>query len=223
MREWHTEADRLAAEGQAAGDPPTAWFDRLYHQATTGESSMPWDRAAPNPVFADWLRGRTPAEGARAVQVGCGLGADAEHLASLGWRTTAFDVAPTAVQIARERHPGSSVDYRVADLFDLDAGWRFDLVVEIFTVQALPLSERRRATEAVRGLVAPGGTLLVVQMPRPDEVTDPDGPPWPLSRAEMEAFAGAGVRLERLEQVDRPDLEGATLWRGEYRHDGSAG
>jgi hypothetical protein len=40
------------------------------------------------------------------------------------------------VAIARERYPASSVDYRVAYLFDLPAAWdrAFDLVLEVITV-----------------------------------------------------------------------------------------
>ena len=109
---------------------------------------------------ATGLRG----EGRRALVVGAGLGFDAEHLAALGFATTAFDVAPTAVAMARERAPGSAVDYRVADLLDLPREWdgAFDLVVEIITVQALPEELRAPATAAIASTVAPGGTLFVV-------------------------------------------------------------
>ena len=217
MREWQTEADRLAAEGRAQGEAPTAWFDKLYRQATEGTTSMPWDREAPNVVLDAWLAGRRPPVGGTAVQVGCGLGADAERLASLGWRTTAFDVSPTAVAVAKERHPDTEVDYRVANLFDLPAGWRFDLVVEIFTVQALPLSERTAATAAVRRLVAPGGTLVVIQATRDDNELDPTGPPWPLTRAEMEAFAADGLTRAGLELRERPGDLGGWVWLGEFR------
>jgi 2-polyprenyl-3-methyl-5-hydroxy-6-metoxy-1,4-benzoquinol methylase len=72
--------------------------------------------------------------------VGCALGADAEHVAGLGYATTAFDVAPTAVRLARERYPASPVHYVVADLLDPPEEWTraFDLVVEIITAQSLP-------------------------------------------------------------------------------------
>jgi hypothetical protein len=51
----------------------------------------------------------------------------------------AFDVAETAIRVARQRHPGTAVDYVVADLLRPPAAWSraFDLVVEIITVQAL--------------------------------------------------------------------------------------
>ena len=93
------QADRLAAVAVDEGRP-TTWFDQLYSAAVAGEVAMPWDRTEPNALLLAWLDGR-PAPGADtpAVVVGCGLGADAALLARTGYRTTAFDVSPTAVAI----------------------------------------------------------------------------------------------------------------------------
>jgi hypothetical protein len=62
----------------------------------------------------------------------------------------AFDVAETAIRVARQRHPGTAVDYVVADLLRPPAAWSraFDLVVEIITVQALAEPSRRSAISA---------------------------------------------------------------------------
>ncbi|RKN45430.1 class I SAM-dependent methyltransferase [Micromonospora endolithica] len=213
------DADRLAAESLAAGDP-TGWFDRLYAEAARGAAVVPWERTAPHGLLVDWTEGhRVTGAGRRAVVVGCGYGRDAEHVVGLGFATTAFDVSPTAVAAARQRHPGSAVDYRAADLFDLPAGWRhaFDLVVESMTVQALPPDLRPAAIAAVGGLVAPGGTLLVIAVGR-DEGGVPAGPPWPLTRAEVDAFAAGGLRPVRVEGFQ--DAEGVRRWRAEFRHAG---
>ena len=77
---------------------------------------------------------------------------------------------PSAVELARSRHPGSAVDYRVADLLDLpdDLVGAFDLVVDVFTVQALPRALRDDAVAGMRSLLAPGGELLAVQFVLPD-------------------------------------------------------
>lgn len=140
-RDWEDEADRLAARAMADGEP-TRWFDELWSAGAREEVPVPWDRAAPHPLFVEHLDARGDRAGSRAVVVGAGLGADAEHLAGRGWRTVAFDVAPAAVSLARTRHPDSTVDYRVADLLALPPELLgvFDLVVEIYTVQALPRS-----------------------------------------------------------------------------------
>ena len=62
--------------------------------------------------------------GARAVVVGCGLGADALHLSRLGFETTGFDVSETAIRLARRRAGEQRVDVRVANLLALPGGWR---------------------------------------------------------------------------------------------------
>ena len=151
--------------------------------------------------------------------VGCGLGADSEHLARHGWRTTAFDISPAAVAAVRDRYPDSPVDYRQGDLLDLtgdsaDLVGAFDLVVEIYTLQALHPSLRDRAVAGVHGLMAPGATALVVQVVRRDDEAVHAEPPWTLTRAEMEAVAGDGVRLVSLTEVLPPGRVNP-LWRME--------
>ena len=144
---WDEQGDRLAARSIAAGDP-TGWFDRLYAAGVAGEVPMPWDREVPHPLLVQWAQARgLSGAGRRTIVVGCGLGADAEYVAGLGYDTVAFDVAETAVRVARQRHPGTTVRYVTADLLDLPAARvrAFDLVVEVITVQALPDPPRRTA------------------------------------------------------------------------------
>jgi SAM-dependent methyltransferase len=184
-----------------------AFFEGRY---ASGEP-VPWDRKGePFALLVEWA-GSLVGDGRRAVVVGCGLGGDAEFLAGLGFVTDGFDFAPTAIDQARRRHPDSVVDYAVADLLDLppDRLGAYDLVVECFTAQSLPRSVRPAVAAAVRSLVAPGGTVLVVseqQGVRPDEPTGP----WPLSRADVESFAGDGLTLVRLDEPDQ-------LWRAELQ------
>jgi SAM-dependent methyltransferase len=202
----HEDTDRLSAASLAAGDA-TGWFDKLYVQAQQGTARVPWDRPEPTALVVEWARRSTPAgAGRRALVVGCGLGRDAEFLAGLGFATTAFDISETAVRVARERHPGSPVDYRVADLLAPPTEWTraFDLVVESNNVQALPRSLRARATASVGSFVAAGGTLLVVAAAATK--WGADGPPWPLTREDIASFAAdlTEVSVEELPAEDDP-------------------
>lgn len=191
---------------------PSGMFEAIYAGAEAGQARPPWDHGAPRPQLVEWAEERDLAGGGReALVVGCGYGADAEYLAHLGYRATAFDFAPTAIAAARRKHPASTVDYLVADVLHLPPQWqgRFDLVVESLTVQSMPPEQHPEAARRISVLVAPEGTLLVLATTREDgaEVT---GPPWPLTRAEVEEFASDGLDLRRLERI-----ENGTWWRGE--------
>jgi SAM-dependent methyltransferase len=221
-RAWDVAADRLAHEAEGAGDP-TRWFEQLWSAAARDEVDMPWDRTGAYPPVVAHLDATGPGTGRRAVVVGAGLGADAELLASRGYATTAFDLAPTAVQLARARYPGTSVDYRVADLLDLppDLVESFDLVVDVFTVQALPRTLRREAVAGVRSLVAPGGELLSANFVLTDGADREAGPPWLLTRAEMEGHAGRDVEQVSLVRQPHPTSpNGPDLWVGVFRRAG---
>ena len=224
-RNWDVEGSRLADEAEAAGEP-TRWFEQLWSAAARDEVEMPWDRTAPYPPVLDHVDRSGDGAGRRAVVVGAGLGADAELLASRGYDTVAFDLAPSAVELARSRHPDSAVDYRVADLLDLpiDLVGAFDLVVDVFTVQALPRSLRADAVAGVRSLLAPGGDLLAVQFVLGAGVPEDAGPPWLLRREEMESFAADDVEQVALTRGPHPlRVDGPATWVGVFhRADGAA-
>jgi SAM-dependent methyltransferase len=212
------EEARLAAASLAAGDP-TGWFDRLYAAGTAGRVPVPWSRREPHPLLTSWAQ-RHHLAGARkrAIVPGCGLGADAEYLAGLGFAVTAFDVSPTAIQLARQRHPGTLVEYVSADLLHFPRPWlrAFDLVVEIITVQALPRTVRQQATARVAQLTAPGGTLLVIAAIHDGDGEPQSGPPWPLSRADLDAFATDGLVPETIELTAIPSKPEQRRWRAEF-------
>jgi SAM-dependent methyltransferase len=195
-----TRARQLAAESLSAGDPH-GWFERLYQEAAAGTAPVPWANLCPNPNLAGWWeRNAFNAEGRSALIVGCGFGDDAEQIAAWGFQTTAFDVAPSAIERCLARFPQTPVAYRTADLLKPPADWkeRFDFVFEAYTVQALPQSWRTQALLSVAGFVRQGGLLLLVARGRED--SDPLGEmPWPLSRAELHTLETAGLALRSFE------------------------
>lgn len=99
----------------------------------------------------------------RAVDVGCGEGADAVWLAGRGWTVTALDVSQVALARAARLAggPSTAIDFVHAGLLEaeLPAG-AFDLVSAQYP--ALAATPGHDAEHALLGAVAPGGTLLVV-------------------------------------------------------------
>jgi 2-polyprenyl-3-methyl-5-hydroxy-6-metoxy-1,4-benzoquinol methylase len=101
----------------------------------------------------------------RALDVGCGEGADAIWLAARGWDVTAVDFADAALARvatrAAEAGLADRVETRRVDVrsFDPD-GETWDLVTSHFL--HLPDGGMLDVTRRLGSAVAPGGTLLVV-------------------------------------------------------------
>jgi len=169
-----------------------AWFETVYASADHNTGNVPWADLKPKDVLTNWLK-RNPGEGRTAIDVACGLGDNAEALAGAGWKTTAFDVAPSAVSWAEERFPRSTVAYHAANLFDPPKDWigGFDLVHECYTLQSFEGAMREEAFEAIGRLVKPGGRLLVIARARAEDELF-KGPPWPLLPAEFDRFLDLG-------------------------------
>ena len=115
----------------------------------------------PNGTLVDQVRGLAPG---RALDVGAGEGGDAIWLAEEGWRVTASDISPRALDRvgAEAKRRGLDVECRHADantLDPFDAG-AYDLVSAQYA--SLPRTPDDRGVHNVLDAVAPGGTLLVV-------------------------------------------------------------
>ena len=156
----------------------------------------------------------------RALDLGCGEGADALWLAEHGWHAVAVDVSATALQrgsdAASERNLLDRIEFQRHDLNESFPDGMFDLVSAQYLHSPARLDRDtvlRRAAEHV----APGGVLLVV-----DHAA---APPW--AQQHLHRFPSiddvlASLRLDpanwtrvRTESVERetvgPDGQPATL------------
>jgi len=213
-----TLARRLAEESLAKGDA-LGWFDALYQAAGDDPAAIPWADLAVNPHLAAWLASN-PRDwtGRHALVVGCGLGDDAEELARRGSVVTAFDVSPRAIEWCRQRFANSQVDYQVANALSLPMAWlqAFDLIVEIYTLQALPSEPRAVAAAQLAACVAPGGTLLIVARAR-EANEDLGSVPWPLVKSELDAFQSLGLVAGKFEDFLDDEQPPVRRFRATYR------
>ncbi|MUM23214.1 class I SAM-dependent methyltransferase [Mycobacterium sp. CBMA271] len=145
--------------------------DRGATPATMPKSGAEWDglyaskaeffSGEPNFSLMEEVREVPP--GGKALDVGCGEGADAVWLALQGWAVTGLDVSQVALDraAARSIHAGVQVQWVCAGL--LDAAFppaSFDLVSVHYP--ALRSSAQRDCERALLEAVAPGGLLLMV-------------------------------------------------------------
>lgn len=172
-------------DGAAEADP------RLYWEERYAERERIWsDR--PNLVLTQVATGLEPG---RALDLGCGEGADVIWLAEQGWDALGLDIARTAIERGRreaearglgaaaasDRDGGSGgaqhsdiaehsgrARFEQSDLSALPAG-PFDLVTASFLHSPVALAREDVLGRAAE-LVAPGGRLLITTHAAP--------PPW---------------------------------------------
>ena len=201
-------ARELAAQFQAAGDT-LGWFEALYKESNGDIEQIPWADLAPNRFFKNWAESnQLKGSGRSALVVGCGLGDDAKYLHDLGFQVTGFDISPTAIEWAKKLYGASDISFAAADLFDPDPAWinAFDFVLEIYTIQPLPIEMRPQVIDAISKFVAPRGRLVVVTRGREDE-EQPDKLPWPLSRHDLSRFLENGLAETGFTEVWDPEDE----------------
>lgn len=171
--------------------------ETVYAQSEGDHTRVPWSHAKANPALVSWLNARAPGLircGSRVAVVGCGLGADAVELLERGYDVCAFDACSSAIDHAKRLHPDHAACFRTADLRELPSTLlhRYDLVVEIHTLQALPPEHRATLAAGVASLVAPHGRLLAISRGRSDDepLAGFTGPPYPFTPAELLALLG---------------------------------
>ena len=164
----------------------------------------------PNTALVSETRGLRPG---RALDVGCGEGADALWLAEQGWDVIALDVSQVALDRAADQAERAGVQVRWLHAGLVEAAppaASFDLV----SAQYPPLlrTETHEAELALLKAVAPGGVLLVVHHPPPTrEQAEAHGfnPDDYVSPADVAAVLNERWRLEVDETRPRNVTTGA--------------
>ena len=206
---------------------PTCWFEPFYKEARSNPGMIPWADMEPNVNLVTWARrnglGRDCASD--ILVAGCGLGDDANYLARSGSRVEAFDISPTAIEWARERFGGSGNDlsFSEADLFRLPSEFhgRFNLIVEIYTLQVLPQALRAQALEALATCLAPEANLGLLIICRARDDDEPFGElPWGVSKLELKHLETLGMHEVSFEDFPDP-VSGKRRFRALYRRKNS--
>ncbi len=194
-------------------------YDEAYRNtiAFFGES--------PDPLIDDFIQILDP--GLRVLDVGCGQGRNALHLARQGFGVTAIDPSPVAIeQVEHSASDGGlEVDARVGSFGKVDLeDIKFGAVMVFGLIPDLPGERTGPLIEWARAHVAPRGTLWLTGFTTEDPACEDCRQNWrPLSHNSFVGPDGT-VRtyLEPGEIHDLvPDLEMVHHWEGlgpRHRH-----
>ncbi|MFE2015453.1 class I SAM-dependent methyltransferase [Streptomyces sp. NPDC059491] len=147
----------FAGGGDRWTEGGAAWWDGFYE-----------DRGKPVPFFVEkpdenlvaYGERELPPVRGRALDLGCGPGRNALHLASLGYRVDAVDLSATAIGWARERARAAGADgirFVCGDAFTAALDGPYDLVYDSGCFHHLPPHRRAGYLALLERVLAPGG------------------------------------------------------------------
>jgi len=150
------------------------------------------------------------------LDVGCGTGENALHVASLGLAVLGVDVAETALEIAREKAAdlGVAVDFALADALQLERlGRMFPTVLDCGLCHTFDRQERLLYAASLASVTEHAGTLYVLCF----SDNGPDRGPHPISQEDLRvAFSSetgwhvANIEPDRIQTRFHDD--GASAW-----------
>jgi SAM-dependent methyltransferase len=160
--------------------------------------------AEPNRFVVESVAGLTPGS---ALDLAAGEGRNAVWLAEQGWRVTAVDFSPVAVERGRElaARRGVPVEWRVIDVTAYrPVPGSYDLV--LISYLHLPARDLTGVLAAARTALRPGGTVVVVGHDLANLTGGTGGPQDPaiLLTPETVVDGLAGLRIQRTETARRP-------------------
>ena len=177
-------------------------MSQKYWESHYQSGDTHWDKGAPSPGLVDFLATHPEfgggdalvATNAGATRVsqpqptvcvpGCGTGHDVRELARAGFKTFGFDIAPSAIRLAREKTKAAGLNalFQHTDFLRDDPPQLFDWIFEHTLFCAIKPDERDDYVRAVLRWLRPEGQYLAVNYMM---VEDGEGPPFPTTRDEL--------------------------------------
>src|ERR1051325_8538370 len=146
-------------------------------------NDMPWEKGEASPGLVDFLAAHPDLKRGTVCVPGCGIGHDVRAWAAAGFEAVGYDIAPSAVQLGRERTSAAGLSARFAtgDFLKDAPPFLFDWVFEHTLFCAIDPGDRDDYVRAVSRWLKPGGNYLAVNYLIPDT----DGPPFGTTREEL--------------------------------------
>ena len=180
------ERSETFADDPLNGRRPTS-HERMYGQAWDAsyrDGPAPWDIDWPQPAIAR-LASKGGFSGA-VLDAGCGTGENSLLVASLGLPVFGFDVAETALALARKKSAdrGIEVEFAAADALRLERlGRMFETVLDCGLFHTFDGDERPGYVASLASVTKHDGTLYVLCF----SDDGPDTGPHPIREVELRA------------------------------------
>lgn len=173
--------------------PPKAddWWDRFYADR---DREVPFFVAKPDENLVEHLD-RGLIQPGRALDVGCGPGRNAIHLARNGFQVDAVDISGTAISWARERADGLDIQFRHGSAFEVDGS--YDLVYDSGCLHHLPPHRRVSYLALLDRVLKPGGHFALTCLTAEEGTAAPDAELY----RESGLGGGVGYRPEDLRWI----------------------
>ncbi|HEX9708560.1 MAG TPA: class I SAM-dependent methyltransferase [Candidatus Thermoplasmatota archaeon] len=190
-------------------------FEEMYR----GGGPPPWDIGRPQGAFV--LLEEQGKVGARVLDVGCGTGENALHMAARGHEAWGVDGAPTAVRMARKKAKERKLDARFEEGSVLrleELGATFDTVIDSGLFHTLSDEQRPMFAASVRSVLNKGGRYFMLCF---SEHEPGDWGPRRVTQAEIRATFGSGWKVESIEAAVFEDTmsgsDGPRAWLAKLR------
>src|SRR5438874_485540 len=154
-----------------------------YWEERYQAGDTPWDKGEASPGLVDFLATHPELRRGTVCVPGCGTGHDVRAWANAGFNAIGYDIAPSAIRLAKQRTQaaGLKARFELRDFLHDPAPFRFDWVFEHTLFCAIQPNERDAYVRAVLRWLKPKGQYLAVNYLIPDK----DGPPFGTTRAEL--------------------------------------
>jgi SAM-dependent methyltransferase len=167
----------------------------------------PWERRNVAALWRPLFEGPDALEPGRALDIGCGSGRDAVHLAKGGWQVTAVEFVDKALERAKQRAAEAGVEVQwvrgdVGELGRLGLEPGYGLLYDFGCIQGLSDSARLGAAAGLTELAEPGARLLLLAFKAGRRLLLPRG----MDRAHLLALLGEGWDPQHAESAVTEDM-----------------
>jgi 2-polyprenyl-3-methyl-5-hydroxy-6-metoxy-1,4-benzoquinol methylase len=100
-------------------------------------------------------------KGDRVLEVGCGSGLGSIFLSQHCAHVTGLDVKTTEIEEANSINRRENVEFKVGDLFEIEASQVYDVIVNLDVIEHMPVEQGHQLVAAMARRLEPTGMLII--------------------------------------------------------------